>query len=104
MGLAAYEIFGHAGIWRVRHDGKAENVYQTKEAAFEAAVVVLALRQGHEVRVTRQPLAPRLALRTRANPNILPLLVLAGQLGTAIFRTVPAAWRGSGGCVNYAPT
>jgi hypothetical protein len=54
MGLAVYEIFGHAGTWRVRHDGKAENVYQTKEAAFEAAVVAasLALRQGHEVRVT----------------------------------------------------
>jgi hypothetical protein len=54
MGLAVYEIFGQAGTWRVRHDGKAENVYETKEAAFEAAVVAasLALRQGHEVRVT----------------------------------------------------
>src|SRR6478735_8424031 len=38
MGLAAYEIIGSAGEWRVKHDGKAENVYQTKEAAFEAAV------------------------------------------------------------------
>jgi hypothetical protein len=38
----------------VRHDGKAENVYETKEAAFEAAVTAasLALRQGHEVRVS----------------------------------------------------
>lgn len=54
MGLASYEIIGDAGAWRVSHDGKAENVYQTKEAAFEAAVVAasLALRQGHEVRVT----------------------------------------------------
>jgi hypothetical protein len=54
MGLAVYEIFGHAGAWQVRHDGKAENVYQTKEAAFEAAFLAasLALRQGHEVRVT----------------------------------------------------
>jgi hypothetical protein len=34
MGLAVYEIFGQAGTWRVRHDGKAENVYETKEAAF----------------------------------------------------------------------
>jgi hypothetical protein len=49
MGLAAYDIVGSAGEWRVRHDGKAENVYETKEAAFEAAVAAasLALRQGH---------------------------------------------------------
>jgi hypothetical protein len=54
MGLAAYEIFGTAGEWRVRHDGKAENVYETKEAAFEAAMAAgsLALRQGHEVRIS----------------------------------------------------
>jgi hypothetical protein len=54
MGLAAYEIVGSAGEWRVSHDGKAENVYETKESAFEAAVAAasLALRQGHEVRVT----------------------------------------------------
>ena len=51
MGLASYEIIGRAGEWRVSHDGKAENVYQTKESAFEAAVAAasLALRQGHEV-------------------------------------------------------
>ena len=54
MGLANYEIIGTAGEWRVRHDGQAENVYQTKESAFEAAVAAasLALRQGHEVRVS----------------------------------------------------
>jgi len=54
MGLASYEIFGTAGAWRVRHDGRAENVYETKESAFEAAVAAasLALRQGHEVRVS----------------------------------------------------
>jgi hypothetical protein len=54
MGLAAYEIIGNDTEWRVRHDGKAENVYETKEAAFEAAVAAasLALRQGHEVRVS----------------------------------------------------
>lgn len=54
MGLASYEIVGDAGEWRVTHDGRAENVYETKEAAFEAAVAAasLALRQGHEVRVT----------------------------------------------------
>ncbi|MBA4037159.1 MAG: hypothetical protein C0480_21445 [Bradyrhizobium sp.] len=54
MGLASYEIIGSGGEWRISHDGKAENVYQTKEAAFEAAVAAasLALRQGHEVRVS----------------------------------------------------
>jgi hypothetical protein len=54
MGTANYEIIGTEGQWRVRHDGKAENVYATKEAAFEAAVAAasLALRQGHEVKVT----------------------------------------------------
>jgi uncharacterized protein (DUF58 family) len=54
MGLASYEVVGSAGEWRVSHDGKAESVYETKEAAFEAAVAAasLALRQGHEVRVT----------------------------------------------------
>jgi hypothetical protein len=54
MGLAAYEIVGSPGEWRVSHDGKAENVYETKEAAFEAAMAAasLALRQGHEVRLS----------------------------------------------------
>jgi hypothetical protein len=54
MGLANYEIVGSAGEWKVRHDGRAENVYETKESAFEAAVAAasLALRQGHEVRVS----------------------------------------------------
>jgi hypothetical protein len=54
MGLANYEIIGTAGEWRVRHDGRAENVYETKESAFEAAIAAasLALRQGHEVRVS----------------------------------------------------
>ena len=53
MGLASCEIVGDAGEWRVRHDGKAENVYETKEAAFEAAVASasLALREGYEVRI-----------------------------------------------------
>jgi len=54
MGLASYEIIGTDAEWRVRHDGKAENVDETKEAAFEAAVAAasLALRQGHEVRIS----------------------------------------------------
>ncbi|MDH2347077.1 hypothetical protein QCM77_37185 [Bradyrhizobium sp. SSUT18] len=53
MGLAAYDIVGGAGEWHVRHDG-SKNTYETKEAAFEAAVVAasLALRQGHGVTLT----------------------------------------------------
>jgi hypothetical protein len=53
MGFASYEIVGNAGEWRVQHDGKAEKVYETKEAAFKAAVAAasLALRQGHDVRL-----------------------------------------------------
>ena len=38
MGIAAYEIVGSENEWRIQHDGKAENVYTTKELAFEAAV------------------------------------------------------------------
>ncbi|TYM00104.1 hypothetical protein FXB40_00855 [Bradyrhizobium rifense] len=54
MGLAAYDIVGGAGEWHVRHDGESKNTYETKEAAFEAAVVAasLALRQGHGVTLT----------------------------------------------------
>jgi hypothetical protein len=54
MGIAVYEVVGSGGEWRVSHDGKALNVYQTKESAFEAAVAAasLALRQGHEVRIS----------------------------------------------------
>ena len=54
MGLAAYDIVGGDGAWHVQHDGTVRNTYETKEAAFEAAVAAasLALRQGHAVRVT----------------------------------------------------
>jgi hypothetical protein len=54
MGLACYKIVGNGGEWRIKHDGKADNVYQTKESAFEAAVAAAsrALRQGHEVQIS----------------------------------------------------
>ena len=32
MGIAAYAVVGSGGEWRIRHDGKSENVYQTKES------------------------------------------------------------------------
>ena len=51
MGLASYKIVGSGGEWRIQHDGRAENVFQTKEGTLEAALAAasLALRQGHEV-------------------------------------------------------
>ncbi|MBC7855553.1 MAG: hypothetical protein IAF94_19155 [Pirellulaceae bacterium] len=54
MGLAAYDIQGSGKSWSIFHDGKPEGDYETSEAAFEAAVAAasLALRQGHDVRVT----------------------------------------------------
>ena len=54
MGIAKYEIFGKGGVWRIRHDGKLENEYATKEAAFEAAIAAasIALSEGHDVTVT----------------------------------------------------
>jgi hypothetical protein len=54
MGLATYEIIGNGSEWRVRHDGKDENVYDTKVAAFEHAVnaASIALRLGHEIKIS----------------------------------------------------
>jgi len=54
MGLAEYMIDSKAGGWTVLHDGTTPNDYDTKEAAFEAAVAAasLAIRQGHEVHVS----------------------------------------------------
>jgi hypothetical protein len=55
MGLASSEIVGTGGVWlRHRRCVAAENVYQTKESAFEAAVAAasLAIRQGHAVQIS----------------------------------------------------
>jgi hypothetical protein len=54
MGLADYKVVANGKTWSVLHDGRAENAYDTKEAAFEAAVAAasLAIREGHEIRVS----------------------------------------------------
>jgi hypothetical protein len=54
MGLAEYMIVSEPDGWAILHDGSAEHRYDTKEAAFEAAVAAasLAIRQGHEVHVS----------------------------------------------------
>jgi hypothetical protein len=54
MGIANYFVKGNAGHWVVEHDGAPEGDYDTKEAAFEAALAAasLACREGHEVHVS----------------------------------------------------
>jgi sarcosine oxidase gamma subunit len=54
MGLAEYMIVSKPDGWTVLHDGNAPHSYDTKEAAFEAAVAAasLAIREGHEVHVS----------------------------------------------------
>ena len=54
MGLAQYSIVPIDSFWSVLHDGATEGNFDTKEAAFEAAVMAasLAIREGHEVHVS----------------------------------------------------
>ena len=54
MGLANYAIIPVKTHWSILHDGEVEGEYDTKEAAFEAAVAAasLAIREGHEVHVS----------------------------------------------------
>jgi hypothetical protein len=54
MGLAQYSIVPVREHWSVLHDGDLEGQFETKEAAFEAAVMAasLAMREGHEVHIT----------------------------------------------------
>jgi hypothetical protein len=54
MGLAQYSIVSFETFWTVLHDGTLEGHFETKEAAFDAAVTAasLAMREGHEVHVS----------------------------------------------------
>jgi hypothetical protein len=54
MAIASYEVVGSGGVWRVKHDGEPVGSYQTKEAAFEAAVAAAssAVREGYEVQLS----------------------------------------------------
>jgi hypothetical protein len=54
MGLARYDIVPVGKQWGVRHDGKINGEYATKEAAFESATMAasMAIHQGHEVHVS----------------------------------------------------
>jgi len=54
MGLARYDIVPVGSQWGVRHDGKINGEYSTKESAFEsaAAAASMAIHQGHEVHIT----------------------------------------------------
>jgi hypothetical protein len=54
MGLAEYMVVAQGAEWGVLHDGSVIKRYETKESAFEAAVAAasLAIREGHEVRIS----------------------------------------------------
>ena len=54
MGVARYEIVPVDKQWGVRHDGKINGEYSTKESAFEsaAAAASMAIHQGHEVHIS----------------------------------------------------
>jgi hypothetical protein len=54
MGVAQYEIVPVGKLWGVRHDGKVNGKYLTKESAFESAATAasMAIKQGHEVRIS----------------------------------------------------
>jgi hypothetical protein len=54
MGIAQYSIVPLEAFWSVLHDDTLEGHFETKEAAFEAAVMAasLAMREGHEVHVS----------------------------------------------------
>jgi hypothetical protein len=54
MGLARYDIVPVGKQWGVRHDGKINGEYATKEAAFESAAKAasMAIHQGHEVHIS----------------------------------------------------
>lgn len=60
MGLAQYAIVPAGAHWGVLHDGNIEGDYETKEAAFEAAVTAasLSIRDGHEIHITVPPVLP----------------------------------------------
>jgi uncharacterized protein DUF2188 len=61
MKSAAYRIVQSRGGWGVEHDGKLEGAYDTKEAAFEAAVgpASNAIKLGYEVSITVEGSEPR---------------------------------------------
>jgi Uncharacterized protein conserved in bacteria (DUF2188) len=54
MRSAAYKIDRHKDGWGVEHDGQVTGPYETKEAAFEAAVgpASNAIKQGYSVSIT----------------------------------------------------
>lgn len=54
MGVAQYEIVPVGKRWGIRHEGRINGEYSTKEAAFEsaAAAASMAIHQGHEVHVS----------------------------------------------------
>lgn len=54
MGQAIYKVLPYQTGWGVAHDGKTVGPYETREAAYEAAVAAgsLALKEGHDVEIS----------------------------------------------------
>jgi hypothetical protein len=54
MGVAQYDTVPLGKLWGVRHDGKVNGDYSTKESTFEsaAAAASLAIKQGHEIHIS----------------------------------------------------
>ncbi len=68
MKSAAFRIVASRNGWGVEHDGKLEGSYDTKEAAFEAAVAPAsnAIKLGYEVSIKvegSEPHEPALGAR-----------------------------------------
>jgi hypothetical protein len=61
MKSAAFRIVPAPDGWGVEHDGKIEGSYDTKEAAFEAALLPAsnAIKLGYAVSVTVEGSEPR---------------------------------------------
>jgi hypothetical protein len=57
MGLASYEIIGDDAEWRVRHDGKAENVYETRRQLLKPQLPQLLSLCGKATKCAFPPLA-----------------------------------------------
>ncbi len=61
MKSAAYRIGHHPGGWGLEHDGEVTGTYDTKEAAFEAALgpASNAIKLGYAVSITVEGSEPR---------------------------------------------
>jgi hypothetical protein len=72
MGLAEYMIVAQGDEWRVLHDGSINNLYATKESAFEAAVAAASLAFERDMKSTSACPIDRPETRPRSARKISP--------------------------------